>query len=180
MLGAPALRRTNLRRYLEAFYRLPEVLLVGEAPSWRGCRFSGVPFTSEAQLVDGSLPFEGERTSRRRRPLAEPSGTVVWRVLRPRSPRFLLWNVSPLHPHRPGAPLANRRPRVTEVRRFHGLLGRVMGALGPAAVAAVGRTAQAALGELDVRCRYARHPAQGGAEPFRRRWRICSTPTSPV
>lgn len=43
--GAAPRRRANLRAYLDAFPEAPPVVLVGEAPSWRGCRFSGVAFT---------------------------------------------------------------------------------------------------------------------------------------
>src|SRR4051812_35512122 len=61
--AADSIRRENLKRYVECFVRPPRYLLVGEAPGWRGCRFSGVPFTSEAQLVEGTLPFAGRQSS---------------------------------------------------------------------------------------------------------------------
>ena len=40
-------RRANLEAYLEARTRSARVMLMGEAPSHRGCRFSGIPFCSE-------------------------------------------------------------------------------------------------------------------------------------
>ena len=43
--GAPV-RRERLRRYLEARWSAP-ILLVGEAAGFRGARVSGIPFTSE-------------------------------------------------------------------------------------------------------------------------------------
>jgi hypothetical protein len=45
-----AIRRRNLRRYLETFAGASYVL-VGEAAGYAGCRFSGIPFTGEAQIV---------------------------------------------------------------------------------------------------------------------------------
>ena len=45
-----AVRRRNLRRYLEAFVSA-RFVLVGEAAGYAGCRFSGIPFTCEAQYV---------------------------------------------------------------------------------------------------------------------------------
>lgn len=41
------IRRKNLMNYFERMERLkPSILLVGEAPVYRGCRRSGIPFTS--------------------------------------------------------------------------------------------------------------------------------------
>ena len=90
---APTLRRGNLRRYLERFTGPPPVILVGEAPSWRGCRFSGIAFTAEGNLLDEDFPVDGRRTSAfRPAPLKEASATIVWGCLREHFPRFLLWN----------------------------------------------------------------------------------------
>lgn len=45
--------RKNLLRYLtEMSKRKPSVLLVGEAPGKDGCAISGIPFTSEYQLLN--------------------------------------------------------------------------------------------------------------------------------
>jgi len=43
-------RRHNLRCYLEAFAGA-RFVLVGEAAGYAGCRFSGIPFTCEAQFA---------------------------------------------------------------------------------------------------------------------------------
>ena len=165
---APRLRRDNLRAYLRHFDRSPPFLLVGEAPSWRGMRFSGVPFTAEALLADPDFPLDGTPTSRRDRPLSEPSATILWGALREHFPGFLLWNVVPFHPHPAGEPLANRTPRRSEVRPFASLLHGVVERAGAGRVLAVGRTAERSLDELGVECTYVRHPAQGGAPEFRR------------
>ena len=48
------LKRKNLFLYLQQMAKLnPHVLLVGEAPGYRGCRLTGVPFTSEFILLNG-------------------------------------------------------------------------------------------------------------------------------
>ena len=55
-----ALLRERLVRYLEERADAP-LLLVGEAPGYRGARVSGIPFTSERQLT-GSGPAEATAT----------------------------------------------------------------------------------------------------------------------
>lgn len=166
--GAPALRRANLRAYLASFDGSPPVVLVGEAPSWRGCRFSGIAFTAEAQLRDHGFPVDGDRTSGfRDLPLSEASATLVWGALQPRFPGFLLWNALPFHPHPEGRVLANRTPGTREVDGFADLLHGVLEVVEPRTVVAVGRTGEGALKRLGVTCTYVRHPAQGGARKFR-------------
>ena len=64
--GGAALRRDRLAAYLEQRAGAP-ILLVGEAPGYRGARVSGIPFTSERQLT-GTGP-------------AEATATIVHRVL---------------------------------------------------------------------------------------------------
>src|SRR5690554_885232 len=68
---AAEIRRTNLYRYLERYQSFPPVLLLAEAPGPRGCRFSGVPFVSEAQLLDDTFPIDGYQSSARETPHAE-------------------------------------------------------------------------------------------------------------
>ncbi len=162
------LRRRNLRRYLGAVAGRPHLLLVGEAPGWRGCRFSGIPFTSEAQLERPDFPVTGVRTSLGGRPLSEISATIVWGSLLPLFPDFLLWNVFPFHPRPRGRPRANRRPRAGERRRFLPLLAEFVATAGAERVIAIGRTAEEALAGLGISCLYVRHPSQGGAPRFRK------------
>jgi uracil-DNA glycosylase len=143
--GAGAgLRRARLAAYLERHAHAP-ILLVGEAPGYRGARVSGIPFTSERQLT-GTGP-------------AEATASIVHRVLDELdlADHVLLWNVVPTHP---GTPTSNRAPTREEVLR-----GRVFAdelAVG-CRVVAVGRVAHAAFGGS-----YVRHPSHGGAAEFAR------------
>lgn len=52
IVRAPAARLARLRAHLDCS---PEYLLIGEAPGYQGCRFSGVPFASEALVLEGSM-----------------------------------------------------------------------------------------------------------------------------
>src|SRR6478752_8530813 len=80
-----AIRRDRLAAYLEQRAGAP-ILLVGEAPGYRGARVSGLPFTSERQLT-GSGP-------------AEATATIVRETLEALgiAADTLCWNVVPTHP----------------------------------------------------------------------------------
>jgi len=140
------LRRERLRRYLEERAQT-SILLVGEAPGYRGTRISGIPLTSERQL-SGSGP-------------AEATATIVHRVLAELgvAADVLLWNVVPTHPHRLGLPESNRAPTREEIDQSASFLRELASGR---RVIPLGRIAQEAVGGT-----YVRHPAQGGAAAFR-------------
>ena len=66
----------------------PPVFLLAEAPGPWGCRFSGVPLVSEAQLVDAAFPLNGEPRGRNETPYHEYGARIYWRVLQPFFPLF--------------------------------------------------------------------------------------------
>jgi uracil-DNA glycosylase len=144
--AASAQLRKRLADYLDGRSKA-ELLLVGEAAGYRGARVSGIPFTSERQLT-GSGP-------------AESSATIVHSVLDELglTQQVLLWNVVPTHPHRPGEPLSNRRPRAAEVEESRPFLELLAAGR---RVVPVGRVAEAAIGTAGIR-----HPSHGGAQAFR-------------
>jgi len=162
---ADKIRRKNLRRYVDCFDRAPKYLLVGEAPGWRGCRFSGVPFTSEAQLVCGTHPFSGHQSSNAAQPFDENSANYMWAVLAKLHPDVFLWNAVPLHPHQMGMFHKNRKPTAKERKQFEPLTDGLIAILKPQAVIAVGRVAERALQKHKPK--YLRHPSFGGASEFR-------------
>lgn len=164
--NAPTLRRENLRSYLACFDAAPSLFLLLEAPGPWGCRFSGVPVTSESQLTDPDFPIGGTATSREEVPITEYSASIFWRVLRPYFPHFFVWNSLPLHPHDPDDPLSIRTPRRSEVRAWHDLLRALLDALDPDRLVGVGRKGERALDEVGADPTYVRHPSQGGANRF--------------
>ncbi len=165
--GAAAIRRDNLRSYLESLPERPPFFLLGEAPGWHGCRFSGVPFTSEMQLAKGSLPFQGRISSHAGAPHAETSATIFWEALRPRHPHFFVWSSLPFHPYQPGNPLSYRTPTRQEMRLCLPIVRQIIQIFAPENVLAVGRVAEQVLSWLEVPFQPVRHPAHGGAAQFK-------------
>jgi hypothetical protein len=135
------LRRARLLQYLEERGDA-RLLLVGEAPGYRGARISGIPFTSERQLT-GRGP-------------AEATATIVRRVLSELGLEPLCWNVVPTHP---GTAASNRRPTRAEVEASIPFLQELAHGR---RVIAVGRLASRVTGAP-----YVRHPAHGGGAEFR-------------
>jgi hypothetical protein len=163
---APTHRRDNLRQYLECFDEAPRLFLLLEAPGPWGCRFSGVPVTSESQLTYPEFPIDGTTTSRKDVPITEYSASIFWRVLQPYFPHFFVWNSLPLHPHNPDDPLSIRTPRRSEVREWHDPLRELLDALDPDRTIGIGRKGERALDEVGADPTYVRHPSQGGANKF--------------
>jgi hypothetical protein len=163
-----AVRRHNLRCYLETFAGA-RFLLVGEAAGYAGCRFSGIPFTCEAQLVgperlDWTLGEELARSSAAATPWVEHSARIVWEALGERRD-CVLWNAFPWHPFGAAGPLSNRAPG----RDLHDgldVLRCVLGLFPGARPYAVGRVAQRALAAIGVSAPYIRHPSHGGKRAF--------------
>ena len=137
-----ALKRERLAAYLEQRAGAP-ILLVGEAPGYRGARISGLPFTSERQLTGSGL--------------AEATATIVQRVLAElgATESVLLWNIVPTHP---GTETTNRAPSREEVIAGSAFAFELARGRRPIAV---GRIAAETLGAP-----YVRHPSHGGARAF--------------
>jgi uracil-DNA glycosylase len=155
--GGAGQRAANLETYLGARQH-PALMLVGEAPGYQGCRFSGIAFTSER-----SLPAE-QRSSTRPEGWAEPSATIIHGALAQAGLELdtVLWNACPLHPAGLN-PLSNRTPTRSELEAGLEWLTRLIALLRPGLVVAVGRSAQRSLPDAPV----IRHPANGGASACR-------------
>ena len=166
--GAPAQRRARLSAHLDCDARL---LLVGEAVGYQGGRYSGIAFTSERLLGEGRIPRiePTARLTHRPLPFSEPSATIVWRELQSLGlhEHTVLWNALPLHPHRPDQPWSNRTPSRPEFALGRESIRMLVDAFPDAVVVAVGRHAQAVVGEVLGRAVVGiRHPAYGGATEF--------------
>jgi len=187
--GAPARRIGNMSAYLEARAQSARVLLLGEAPSHRGCRFTGIAFCSEVELTHkramvANRPLELTSAEASTRPMRERSAAIIWDELdRAGCAReVVLWNAFPWHPYLaasdaegPSGPSSNRKPRRTEVEQGRAALEAMLSCFGhKLSIFAVGKVAEGALREWDeAACAgYIRHPAQGGEAKFRSQFRL--------
>lgn len=167
--NGPEARLVRLAAHLDCDARW---ILVGEAPGYQGCRYTGVAFTSERLLLEGQVPRQSVPEGRlliRDLPFSEPSATLVYRALYQAgiAETAVLWNALQLHPHRRGAPWTNRTPTPGELALGTESLRRLVQAFPRANVIAVGRKAEAVVASSGVSAVAAiRHPANGGASLF--------------
>ena len=165
-----ATRRRNLSIYLEEI-GAPSTLLIGEAPSHRGGRLTGIAFTSETLMLRGAGTHLGEhRGYRKATPgpqlSTEASATIVWGAIRDMEPLPLLWNAFPFHPFRHSEPLSNRMPLTAELLLGQRFIELLMAMFPLRRIVAIGNHADRSLAQLDIPHEKVRHPSQGGKPMF--------------
>ncbi|MFF1253306.1 uracil-DNA glycosylase [Pseudarthrobacter sp. NPDC058329] len=170
-----SVRRQNLELYLEEMLdRSPQVLLLGEAPGFRGMRITGVPFTNRTMFQEPAnsfglfgpgkgyvLPAEAVGVA------AEPTATVMWEVLAELEFLPLLWSACPWHTHVPGKPQSNRTPRITEARLGTPFWQSLAELFRIKTVVAAGNVAHRSLLSSGLDLPKVRHPSHGGRAGFK-------------
>ena len=171
-----ARRRQNLSIYLqEMLERSPKVLLLGEAPGFRGMRITGVPFTNR-NMFEGPAnsfglfgPGKGYTVPAEAADVAsEPTATVMWEVLAELDFLPLLWSACPWHTHVVGRPQSNRTPTVAEAGLGTPFWQALAELFGIETVVAVGNVAHRSLLGAGVDAPKVRHPSHGGRSGFKR------------
>lgn len=169
-VNGPDQRRVRLAQHLDCEATL---ILVGEAPGYQGCRYSGVAFTSERLLLEGAIPRvaipKGRLTTKSKTPFSEMSATIVWKQLRALGVHetTILWNALQMHPYREGLIWTNRTPTKAEIKMGHAAMLLLRQAFPKARIVAIGRKAEGLLADTGIVAKAAvRHPANGGAKDF--------------
>lgn len=163
------IRRKNLEGYFAHMQkRAPNVLLVGEAPGYRGCGRVGMPFSSEKLVLEHPFFADTDTFSIEHveTPMGEASATIVWKTFDALDFYPLMWATYPFHPHKPGNPLTNRAPRPDEVALGKEFLEELIDAFSITRLVAVGRVAERTLADMGYDAYPVRHPSHGGAVAF--------------
>lgn len=170
-----AQRRHNLEIYLhEMLDRSPKVLLLGEAPGFRGMRITGVPFTNRT-MFEGPAngfglfgPGKGYELPPEAAGVAsEPTATVMWEVLAELDFLPLLWSACPFHTHLAGRPQSNRTPTAAEANLGTPFWESLTELFPIETVVAVGNVAHRSLLRNGVDAPKVRHPSHGGRAGFK-------------
>jgi uracil-DNA glycosylase len=161
----------NLRIYLEEISsRKSKILIVGEAPGHKGCRLTGIPFTSGTIIRLSPSPLFATDRNRFKvhESLTETSAEVVWGLFDAQDNPPLFWNAFPFHPHQLHDPNSNRKPNAAELREGEEYLQLLVDAFKPLTLVGVGRVAQKKLkfSFPDWEVFNIRHPARGGKNEF--------------
>lgn len=163
------IRRHNLTVYLEMMKDInPGIMMIGEAPGYKGCRLTGVPFTSEKVLATN--PFfcnQGFKFIHEIDKLeSEQSATIVWNELNALKEKPLIWNIFPFHPYGNKGVNSNRTPNGKELDLGNEILKEMLKLFTINKIIAVGKKAESQLKGSGLNFRYVRHPANGGKSDF--------------
>ena len=175
-LRGNAVRRRNLRLYLEQLRRFsPATVLIGEAPSYRGGRLTGIAFVSETILLSGvetrsGRVLGGDHGYRKATPgvrlSTEASATMVWSTISKIDPLPILWNAFPFHPFVGGNPHTNRIPNAAELLTGQGFIRALLQLFDIRIIVAIGNQAATSLARMEIDHHKVRHPSQGGKQKF--------------
>jgi uracil-DNA glycosylase len=163
------MRRANLLLYLrEMADRQPRVMLVGEAPGYKGCRLTGVPFTSEEVIKRGVRCglFGADKGYRVAGESREQTASITWDTLGQLGLTPLMWNAYPFHPFAEGDERSNRAPTGAEMRAVSHFLLELLYLFQVEMVIAVGNRAEYALRAAGIKGEKVRHPSHGGKAAF--------------
>lgn len=175
------IRQNNLAIYLQIMKELnPKVLIIGEAPGYKGCRISGIPFTSEYLMMNQSesLILGNDKGYQNINPIGkyekEQSATIVWKELEELQNPPLIWNAFPFHPHNINNPKSNRTPTSEEVIIGCDFVKKLLDIFKIQFVGFVGRISERIkkdefLSDYFQKLEpvYIRHPAYGGQKEFK-------------
>lgn len=168
------IRTDNLRIFLKKLEKIkPKILLCAEAPGYRGCRLTGVPFTSRKLIIEGlkDIDIFGSNngykvTDEFQGIMGEPTATIIWSELNQRRIIPLAWNAFPFHPHKENMQRTNRTPTNKELQTGEIFLRKIIEIFEIKDILAVGNKAEITLNNMSFNVFKVRHPANGGKNQF--------------
>lgn len=162
----------NLIAYLEVMLNIQgkRILLVGEAPGYKGCGITGIPFTSGNIFGKTNHPILKKIKPKLtlEQIESENTATIVWGYLKNKDNTPLFWNSYPYHPHPKGQKNKNRAPTNKEIESGVIFLKALSNLFKPELIAGIGKSglngATQAFPEIEIK--YIRHPSFGGKQEF--------------
>lgn len=163
-------RIENLRIYLKLISENnSKILLLGEAPGYKGCRNTGIAFTCEHTLKNHRFlnihNFQKINIDKLER---ENSATIVWEEISKKNIHPLIWNIFPFHPHKLNNYLSNRTPNSAELKFGLEYTEDIIDIFKIEKVLCIGRKSENMIKKnKNINYEYVRHPSMGGANIFR-------------
>ena len=163
----------NLQFYLEYLYKHnhTNILLIGEAPGYKGCRITGIPFTSSELFVKTSnIKIFNDLKEKvfLEKIEHENTATIIWEYLKNKNELPILWNSFPYHPFNINNPKSNRTPTNKEIEESKYFIKELVKIFNPKIIAAIGRKGEKVLHQIypNKNIEYIRHPSYGGKKEF--------------
>ena len=146
-----------------------DIMLIGEAPGYRGCALTGIPFTDEVQLKSSLNEYALGTWQRLAETgnTSERSASAMWSALRKYHITPLMWNVFPFHPYQAGYISSNRTPTQAELKEGSAYVRELISIfdIDSTRIFAIGKKARSMLDiKDDSRC--IRHPANDFKKEF--------------
>lgn len=166
---SPAIRRLNLKRYLEvALSYGVESVWLGRDCGYRGGRRTGIALTDEIHLeiLERHFGIGGMAKATTGGSIKERTATEVWKVIQEVNAKAFLWNIFPFHPFEAGNPMSNRRHTTREFNECSDLLVCLLELLKPNRIVVLGADAHNAMLRLGFQVSAVRHPSYGGQFEF--------------
>ena len=156
----------NLKIYLNLISNTRvRYLFVGEAPGYRGCKLTGISFTSEHILLTNPYSSvilgkdKGYKSTNVEKMNKERTATLFWKEVVKIDSAPLLWNAFPFSPFVSGELNSNRAPNKDEIKIGVKLLKDLIEIYKPKKIISVGNKASSALELLNIRHSTIVHPS---------------------
>jgi len=162
----------NLKSYFEYLYKYnhTNILLIGEAPGYKGCRITGIPFTSSELFTKSDIKIfkDLKDTVFLEKIEHENTASIIWEYLKSKNELPIFWNSFPYHPFNVNNPKSNRPPTNEEIEEGKYFIKELVKIFNPKIIAAIGRKGEKVLSEIypNQTIEYIRHPSYGGKKKF--------------